>query len=102
MIDRDRTSSEDPDLTRLLNRLAPPPQDPLFRVRVMERKQRQWFRRQVIQMVGTLAVGVFAAAVGASFGDGTNEVARIVGLAVALGAGVAVYAVALRNVVRRF
>jgi hypothetical protein len=102
MIDNDGTAERDAHLTRLLNRLAPPAQDPLFRVRVMERRQRESFRRQVVRMAGALGVGVLAAAVGNVLGDSTNEVPRIVGLAVALGAGLTVYALALRSVVRRF
>jgi hypothetical protein len=102
MIGRDEMSSNDTHLRQLLTQLAPPAQDPLFRVRVMERKQREWLRRQVIRTAGVLGVGILAATVGTALSGDGNEVPRIVGLGVALGAGLTVYAFALRSLVRRW
>lgn len=92
----------DENLTRLLNRLAPPARDPLFRVQVMERKERQLFRRRLAWVLGALALMVVATVVGMTAGGGANEMARFMALGVGIGAGVMVYVLALRHVIRRF
>jgi hypothetical protein len=95
-------SDNDEHLTRLLNRLAPPARDPLFRVQLMERKERERFRRSVVQLVSVLVVGLVAAGVGMTVGGGSNEMARFIALGIGVGAGVMVYALALKQLFRRF
>lgn len=81
----------DERLTELLLRNAPPLRDPLFRVKVLERRERQRFRRSILQLAGSVAALAVALAVGVSVGGGTHEAARIAVLGVAAAVAVAVY-----------
>ena len=63
-------SDGDASLEALLRADLPPARDPLFRIAVLERRERQRFRRQ---LVTTLTVGVFAALRGVVW----NRVVRI-------------------------
>ena len=52
----------DERITAALQHDAPPPRDPLFRIQLLERRERQRFRRQIQQ---ALAAGATVAAVSA-------------------------------------
>ena len=95
------THDEDEQLTQFLQRNAPPSRDPLFRVKVLERRERQWFRRRVSLLGIVLAVAAISA-VGVSVGGKLNEVARVVGALVAVTMAVTVYAPILMRLLRRY
>ena len=95
-------SNDDANLTRLLDRMAPPARDPLFRVRVMERKQRQWLRRRVTSLLGILVVVAVTAVIGITASGVTYETARLIVLGVGAGAGITIYALSMRQIIRRF
>ena len=95
------THDEDEQLTQFLQRNAPPSRDPLFRVKVLERRERQWFRRRGTRLGLVLAVAAISA-VGVSVGGKLNEVARVVGALVAVTMAVTVYAPILMRLLRRY
>jgi hypothetical protein len=90
---------DDQQLSRLLQTLAPPAHDPLFRIRLLERRERQQFVRRVTLLVamGVAAAGVYA--ISATVG-GTDGTVRRVGLFLALALGAAMYVPALFQAMR--
>ena len=90
---------DDKQLSQLLQTLAPPARDPLFRIKVLERRERQQFKRRVALLLGTGVIAVAAHALAAS-AAGTNEVMRGLGLAVAAVAAAAMYVPALLKAIR--
>jgi len=94
------SDDDDKQLSRLLQRnLAPPARDPMFRIRVLERREREQFVRRVTLLVGTgiAAAGVYAVA--ATLGE-TDRTVRGVGLCLALALGAAMYVPALFQAMR--
>lgn len=49
-------TSADSRITAALQHDAPPPRDPAFRLRVLERRERQQFRRRALLFLAVLAV----------------------------------------------
>jgi len=90
---------DDQALSRLLQTLAPPERDALFRIKVLERGERQEFTRRVAVLLGAGVVAVVAYAIAATAG-GTNQVTRGLGLAVAGVAAAAMYLPALVRAIR--
>jgi hypothetical protein len=91
---------EERRLARFLRQNEPPERDPLFRVKVLERRERQWFRRRVATMLAALlAAGAIWAAL-AVFGGVTHEAARIVSIGVVACLGGTLYVPALFNLFR--
>jgi hypothetical protein len=90
----------DERIAALLNEGAPPKSDPVFRIRVLERRERQRFQRK------SISLAIFAAALIASVwgargaGASLAEAAAIVLLCVSLGA-LFVYAPVVTHVLRR-
>src|SRR5262245_8630698 len=72
----------DEQLTARLRTLAPPERDALFRIRVLERRERRQFINRVAALLGAGVVAVAAYTIASTVG-GQNEVARGLGLAVA-------------------
>lgn len=90
----------DEQLGRLLQgALAPAPQDPVFRIRVLERRERQQFRRRVALLVGGAVAASLIYAIG-SAAAGTMPSARVWGIALALVVGAAMYVPALVSTMR--
>jgi hypothetical protein len=83
----------DKRISQLLQRSAPAERDPLFRIRVLERRERERFRRSIVQLLGAVGAIVVALIIGASMrGNGsTYEVMRIGVFAAAAAVAVAVY-----------
>lgn len=92
------TQGEDEQLRHLLQRNAPPERDPLFRIKVLERRERQRFRRHVALLLSAILAIVAILALGASVGGRLNEVARVVVVLIA----VTVYAPALMRLLRGY
>ena len=90
---------DDQQLSQLLQTLAPSARDPLFRIRVLERRERRDFIRQVALLLGAGAIAVVAY-IFAAVAGGTSEVARGAGFAVALVAAACMYVPALLKVFR--
>lgn len=88
---------KDDRLTQRLQQMAPPPRDPLFRVKVLERRERQQFRTRVASLLGlVLTLGAASVMTGE-----LPELVRTVVLGVGLVVGVAVYALAMAQMLRR-
>jgi hypothetical protein len=90
----------DERIAALLNEGAPPKSDPVFRIKVLERRERQRFQRKSISLAAFVAA--LLASIGAARGVGANlaEVAAVVLLCVSLGALV-VYAPVVTRILRR-
>lgn len=82
---------QDDRLTRLLLRGAPPERDPLFRIKVLERRERRRFRRSVLLLIAGVLVIMVALAVGIRIRGETYDVARILLLGAAAVVAIAVY-----------
>ena len=91
--------NDDDQLSHLLQSLAPPERDPLFRIKVLERRERRQFIRRVALLLGAGVVAIVAYAIAAA-AAGTNEVAHGLGLAVAGVVAAAMYVSALLKVIR--
>jgi hypothetical protein len=87
------TDEKDERLTQRLQQMAPPARDPLFRVKVLERRERKRFRAQV----STVAVTVLTLLMGSAMSGS----AQLIVLGVGLIAGVAIYASAMLQLLRR-
>jgi FtsH-binding integral membrane protein len=90
---------DDKQLSHLLQTLAPPERDALFRIKVLERRERREFIRRVALLLGAGVLAVVAYVLAATAG-GTNQVARGLGLAVAGVMAAAMYLPALLKAVR--
>ena len=90
----------DERIAALLNEGAPPKGDPVFRIKVLERRERQRFQRKSISLA--VFVAALLASIGAARGVGANlaEAAAVVLLCVSLGALV-VYAPVVTRILRR-
>src|SRR5262245_44759249 len=95
----DELNGDDKQLGQLLQRLAPPERDPLFRIKVLERRERREFRRRVALLFAAGAVAVVAYAIAATVG-GTSPVARGLGLTVTGVVAAAMYMPALLKAFR--
>jgi FtsH-binding integral membrane protein len=80
----------DEKLSQRLQSLAPPDRDPLFRIRVLELRERRQFIRRVALLLGAGLVGVVSYAIAVTVA-GTNDIAHGLGLGVAALMAVAMY-----------
>ena len=87
------TDEKDERLTQLLQQMAPPARDPLFRVKVLERRERKRFRTQI----ATIAAVVLTLVAGSVL----SGEAHLIVLGMGLVAGVAMYASAMLQLLRR-
>jgi hypothetical protein len=83
----------DQRISQLLSRRAPAERDPLFRIQVLERRERERFRRSILRLVGAVLAIVVALAIGAGIGasGGTYEVVRVGVFGAAAAVAVTVY-----------
>ena len=81
---------KDEQLTQLLLRNVPS-RDPLFRVKVLERRERRRFQRNVLQLLLAGVVIALALAVGVSVGGGASEAVRAVALVAGMAVAITVY-----------
>jgi hypothetical protein len=93
------TSDDDKQLGQVLQTLAPATRDPLFRINVLERRERQQFRRRVAVLLASGAIAVAAYVLAATVAT-TNDAARGIALAVAAVAAAAMYVPALLSAIR--
>ena len=91
----------DERIAALLNESAPPQSDPIFRIQVLERRERQRFRRKSVSLA--IAAAALIASVWGARGAGASiaEGASILLLCAALGAWF-VYAPVVTHVLRRY
>jgi hypothetical protein len=82
---------KDEQLTQLLLRNAPPSRDPLFRVKVLERRERRRFERNVLQLLGVVVMVAVTLAVGVGMSGGTYEIVRVALFGTGVAVAVTVY-----------
>jgi hypothetical protein len=82
----------DERISQLLLRNAPPERDPLFRVKVLERRERQRYQRSVWLLLGAVLTIAVALTLGVRMGGGTYyEIARAGLFATAFAVAITVY-----------
>src|SRR5688500_7065392 len=91
---------KDEQIARLLMRNAPPSRDPLFRVKVLERRERQRFRRNLLQLAVGLAAVAVTLVLGIDMSGGTYDMRHIVLVAAGSAVAVTVYVPLLIRLVR--
>ncbi len=89
---------DDLRLGRLLQTLAPPARDPLFRIEVLEARERRRFVRRATWLLAAGALAVAAYAIAVTAGE-TSELARVSGMTVAGALAAAMYVPALLRAV---
>jgi len=78
------SEQQDDRIMELLQRAAPPARDPVFRLRVLERReQRQFQRRLYIMLAGVISIILVATFVMSLGGGALETSAPVVGVAVA-------------------
>jgi hypothetical protein len=83
---------EDEGLTKLLRQYEPPARDPLFRVQVLERRERRRFRTQLSMVLSVVVVAATIAAVGTFAGGAIEGAARVALFGIAAASASVVYA----------
>jgi hypothetical protein len=91
----------DEHIASLLQVNAPPERDPVFRIKVLERRERQRFHRRSLAMVGTALSLTVIAVAGYSAGVRIAEAASIALLGISVAAPLA-YAPGILRTLRRF
>jgi hypothetical protein len=86
---------EDDQLTRLLRHHEPPARDPLFRIRVLERRERKRFRQELSLIIGAVVAATAIAAFGVNAGGALEVVARVALLGIAVTTAAVGYARAI-------
>ena len=93
---------DDDRIGELLRADAPPARDPMFRLSVLERREREWFRqRSLVLLCGALALAVIAAIGISAGGDAAMTTVVLVVLA-ALAVGYVLYRPAVTRLLQRF
>jgi hypothetical protein len=91
----------DERITAALQHDAPPPRDPLFRIHVLERAERQRFRRRTQQALAGAAAVVVVSAVTVSAGPETYTAGGVLLFALVLITGAVVVLPEFAKLVRR-
>jgi hypothetical protein len=93
---------DDDRIAELLRADAPAAHDPLFRISVLERRERNRFRRLAL-MLGVIALALSViAAIGVSAGGDTAVTAVVLVIAVILAAAYTLYRPAVTRLLQRF
>ena len=96
------TYKQDEPFAILLRQQAPAARDLVFRLKVLERRERREVRRRALLLLGAaLAVAVISL-IGVSMGGKTYETARVALFAVATAISGVTYMPALARLLRRF
>ncbi len=93
--------TDDDRIGELLRGDAPPAHDPMFRLSVMERRERNRFRSRSLQMLGVGLAVILVSLIGIAVGAKVFDVAGLVVIA-SLAAGYLLYSPQLEQILRRF
>jgi hypothetical protein len=96
------TSDHDEKIAAFLRQEAPPAHDPVFRVKVLERREQQRFRQHFLLLGLISAVLVVIGWIGISVGGETAVTTIVLAIGVALAAAYVLYAPAVARLLRRF
>src|SRR5687768_16605730 len=91
----------DDRITTALRQDAPALRDPAFRLRVLERRERQRFRRRVVHTCAVMAVVAIVSALTATTGGQAYTAGSVVMFALALTTGAVIYLPDLGRLIRR-
>ena len=96
--------SEDRDdrMVEFLRQAAPPARDPVFRLRVLERRERRQFRRQLFTMLAGLLVILLAATFASGMGKGALKTTGALVVATALASAYLAFRGRVLGTLRRF
>jgi hypothetical protein len=91
----------DDRITTALRHEAPPLRDPVFRLRVLERRERQRFRRRAAHTCAAMAVVAIVSALTATTGGEAYSAGSVVMFALALTTGAVIYLPDFGRLIRR-
>lgn len=96
--------SEDRDdrMVEFLRQAAPPARDPVFRLRVLERREQRQFRRQLFTMLAGLLVIVLVSTLASGMGGGALKTTGAVVVATALASAYLAFRGRFLGILRRF
>ena len=94
-------TNTDDRITRALRQDAPPPRDPYFRLRVLERRERQRFRRRAAHTVAAMAVVAIVSALTATTGGEAYLAGSVVLFALAVTTAAVIYVPDFGRLIRR-
>jgi TRAP-type C4-dicarboxylate transport system permease large subunit len=94
--------SEDERLSELLRQDAPPARDPMFRLKVLERRETARFRRHSLLLAAIALVLTVVAWIGIAIGGETAETIIALVFIAALAVGYVLYRPAVTRLLQRF
>jgi hypothetical protein len=96
------SEGEDERLGALLRQDAPPAPDPMFRMKVLERREKMRFRRHSLLLAALALALAVVAWVGISAGGETAETTVALVFGIALAVGYVLYRPAVTRLLQRF
>lgn len=96
------TPDENEHIANLLRAAAPPVRDPMFRLRVLERRERQHFQRRSLLLLAAALASVLCFWIGLRAEAGLAGTAAILVACAALVVSYFLYAPAVKQLIRHF
>jgi hypothetical protein len=96
------TEDKDQRIADLLRAVAPPARDPLFRIKVLERREHRQFQRRLFAMIVGVVVIILVATISISFGRGSMETAGVLAVGTALACSYLAFRGRVLRILRRF
>ena len=96
------TEDRDDRIVDLLKAAAPPAQDPVFRLKVLERREHRQFHRRMLTMLAGVLVIILASTLAISIGEGALVTTGALAVGVALASGYLAFRGRLRLILGRF
>ena len=96
------TQDKDQRIADLLRADAPPARDPLFRLKVLERREHRQFRQRSFTMFAGVLVIILVSTISISFERGSMETAGVLAIGTALASSYLAFRGRLLQILRRF
>jgi hypothetical protein len=96
------SDDKDQRIANLLRADAPPAHDPMFRIKVLERRERRQFQRRLFAMIAGAVVIILVSMSSISFARGSMETAGALAVGTALASSSLAFRGRLLRILRRF
>ena len=96
------TEDRDDRIVEFLREQAPPARDPVFRVKVLERREHRQFQRRLLTMLAAALVIILVATFGVSIGGGALETTGALVVGTALASAYLAFRGRLLRILKRF
>jgi hypothetical protein len=96
------TEDKDPRIADLLRADAPPARDPMFRIKVLERREHQQFQQRSFTMLAGVLVIILVSMISISFGRGSIKSAGLLAVGTALTSSYLAFRGRLLRILKRF